>query len=139
MRDQTIFWIIISIVSFVIELLTPTFFFLSIAFAGIFAWLVSLISNSIIIEIVVFLVFFFIFFYFLRPVLYKNKKDKFNSELLIGQSFYAKADIDDKQGTIIINGSLWQARSENSQLINKGEKVSIVRIDGNKLIVTKDI
>ncbi|MGD1822557.1 MAG: NfeD family protein [Pleomorphochaeta sp.] len=137
MKNFTLFWIILSIVSFVIELMTPTFFFLSVAFGALFAWLVSFAVDSLVIEIIVFLVFFFIFFYFLKPVLYKNRKEKFNSELMIGKILYTKEDIDDQKGVLELNGSNWQARSETG-LIEKDCKVKIVRIDGNKLIVTKE-
>ncbi len=138
MKDASTFWIVISIVSFIIELLTPTFFFLSIAFAGIFAWLISFLVDSILVQVLTFLVFFFVFFYFIKPVLYKNKKDKFNSELMVGKSYYANEDIDDKKGSILINGSIWQSRCEEG-LIEKDSKVKILRTEGNKLIVTKDI
>lgn len=138
MKDASTFWIVISIVSFIIELLTPTFFFLSIAFAGVFAWLISFVIGSMIVQVVTFLVFFFIFFYFIKPVLYKNQKDKFNSELMVGQIYYANEEISDKKGSILINGSIWQSRSEEG-IIEKDSKVKVLRIEGNKLFVTKDI
>jgi len=137
MRDFTLFWIILSIISFVIELMTPTFFFLSVAFGALFAWLISFIIDSLVLQIIVFLIFFVVFFYFLKPILYKGRKEKFNSELLISKIFYAKDTIDDKSGTLIINGSIWQARSYDS-VIKKNSKVKIIRIEGNKLIVTKE-
>lgn len=138
MKDQTLFWIILSIVSFVIELMTPTFFFLSVAFAGIFAWIVSFVTNILAIQIIVFLLFFFLFFYLLKPILYKNRKEKFNSELLIGKELYTKEEITDQKGQLNINGSKWQARCEKG-IIEENSKVKIIRIDGNKLIVTKEI
>lgn len=138
MKDASNFWIVISIVSFVIELMTPSFFFLSIAFGGVFAWLISFVVESMLIQVLVFLVFFFIFFYFIKPILYKNKKDKFNSELLVGQVHYANEDISDNKGSVLINGSIWQARCENG-IIEKGTKVKVLKLDGNKLVVTKEM
>ncbi len=137
MKDFTLFWIILSIISFVIELMTPTFFFLSVAFGALFAWLISFIIDSLVIQIIVFLLFFIVFFYFLKPILYKGRKEKFNSELLISKTFYTKETIDDKSGTLNINGSIWQARSYDC-VIKKNSKVKIIRIEGNKLIVTKE-
>lgn len=138
MKNAEFFWIVISIVCFIIELLTPTFFFLSITFAGLFSWLSSFFIDSILIQVIIFLIFFLVFFFFIRPVLYKNKKEKFNSELLIGKILYAKEDINEEKGSINLDGSIWQARSEKG-LIEKGSKVSVLRIDGNKLIVTKEM
>lgn len=137
MKDISLFWIILGIISFVIELMTPTFFFLSVAFGALFAWLSSLIIDMLAIQIIVFLLFFIVFFYFLKPILYKNRKEKFNSELLISKVFYTKVLIDDQNGQLEINGSIWQARS-NEGSIEKDSKVKIMRIDGNKLIVTKE-
>lgn len=137
MENQTLFWIILSIVSFVIELMTPTFFFLSIAFAGIFAWLISFLTEFLLIQIIVFIIFFISFFYFLKPILYKKRKGKFNTEILIGKVIYSKEEISDQKGQLVIYGSTWQARCEDGT-IEKDSKVKIIRIDGNKLIVIKE-
>jgi membrane protein implicated in regulation of membrane protease activity len=137
MKDASFFWIIISIISFVVELITPTFFFLSIAFAGVFAWLISFLVDSLIIQVLTFLVFFLIFFFLIKPVLYKNKNEKFNSDLLIGKIVFVREDISDKKGSVDLNGSIWQARSEVG-VISKDSKVLVKRLDGNKLVVTKE-
>ena len=57
---------------------------------------------------------------------------------MVGKEYYANEPISDIHGSHLIYGSIWQARCADD-LIEKDSKVKILRIDGNKLIVTKDI
>lgn len=131
-------WIIIAIACFFIELITPTFAFLSISFGAIFGWLTSLLTDNLLIQLIIFLIAFLIFFIKLRPILYKKDNTKFNKDLLIGNVVIANTLISDSEGTVKMNGSIWQARCIKDETIDKGEKIIIVQIDGNKLIVTKE-
>lgn len=131
-------WLIIAIVCFALELLTPSFSFLSITFGALFAWLTALITNNIIIQLIIFLIAFAIFFIKLRPLIYKNNKEKFNIESWINTTVYANSIITSTSGTVKKDGSFWQARSKNDTTFDKGEKLRIIEIVGNKLIVTKD-
>jgi membrane protein implicated in regulation of membrane protease activity len=119
--------------------MTPTFSFLSITFGAIFGLLTSLITDNIFIQLVIFLIAFAIFFIKLRPLIYKNDKEKFNIESWIGTNVYSDSVITTTSGTVNKNGSIWQTRSENGETFEKGEKLIIKNIDGNKLIVTKDV
>ncbi|MBK5200766.1 MAG: NfeD family protein [Spirochaetaceae bacterium] len=131
-------WIIIAIVCFFIELITPTFAFMSISFGAIFGWLTSLITNSLLIQLIVFFIAFLIFFIKLKPLIYKKDHTKFNTDLLIGNIVIANSTISESEGTVKMNGSIWQARCNENTTIDKDERIIIVQIDGNKLIVTKE-
>jgi membrane protein implicated in regulation of membrane protease activity len=132
-------WITIAIVCFVLELMTPTFSFLSITFGAIFGWLTSLIIDNVVIQLVIFLIAFAIFFIKLKPLIYKKNKEKFNIEAWIGTNVYSDSVITSTSGTIKKDGSFWQTRSEEDETFEKGEKLIIKKIVGNKLIVTKDV
>lgn len=132
-------WIIIAIVCFVLELMTPTFSFLSITFGAIFGLLTSLVTDNIVIQLVIFLIAFAIFFIKLRPLIYKKDKEKFNIASWIGTNIYSDSAITPTSGTVRKDGSIWQTRSEDGKTYEKGEKLTIKKIDGNKLIVTKDV
>lgn len=131
-------WIIIAIICFLIELITPTFSFFSISFGAFFGWVTSLITDNIFIQLSIFILAFLIFFIKLRPILYKNNNTNFNKDSLIGNIAKANSLISDSKGTIKMNGSLWQARCSRDTSIEKGENVIILKIEGNKLIVAKE-
>lgn len=139
MISITYIWLIIALVCFVLELLTPTFSFLSVTFGALFAWLFSLFTDNLVIQLIVFLVAFAIFFIKLRPLIYKHSpKAKFNSDSLVGKVEFAATPITVESGTVRMDGTVWQARCIDEECtIEKGSKVVINKIDGNKLVVTK--
>lgn len=139
MINVSYIWLIIAIVCFVLELMTPTFSFLSVTFGAIFAWLTSLVTDNTVIQLIIFLLAFALFFMKLRPLIYKHSKEKFNIESWIGTSVYSNSIITTNSGTVKKDGSIWQTRCENEEIIEKGQKLIIIKIDGNKLIVTKDV
>ncbi|MCD7787735.1 MAG: NfeD family protein [Firmicutes bacterium] len=62
-----------------------------------------------------------------------------NADRVIGDTAIVTSKIinDEGEGEVKINGQLWTARSSDGDEIEKGEKVSILRIEGVKLIVSK--
>ena len=67
----------------------------------------------------------------------KFRKVDTNSGRLVGQTGVVVQEIRnlDAAGQVKIQGSVWSARSENGEVIPQDKKVSIVRIEGVKLIV----
>jgi membrane protein implicated in regulation of membrane protease activity len=118
--------------------MTPTFSFISITFGAIFGWLTSLVTDNVVIQLIIFLIAFAIFFIKLKPLIYKNNKEKFNIESWIGTTVISDSVITSTSGTIKKDGSIWQTRSEDGTTYEKGEELIIKKIDGNKLIVAKD-
>ena len=56
-----------------------------------------------------------------------------------GKILTAETRIDGtKNGTVKLYADLWKARTEDASVIEAGEKVRIVRIEGNTLIVSKN-
>ncbi|MFA7107510.1 MAG: NfeD family protein [Sphaerochaetaceae bacterium] len=130
-------WLVLAIVFFFIELITPAFFFLSLSAGAFVSFLLSLLWNNLTIQLLLFVAVFIIFFIYLKPVIYKKDgKEKFNAIAMIGTVAVAAEDIDHLKGTVKLNGSIWQARCMQEEL-KKGNEVVIQRIDGNKLIVIK--
>ena len=57
--------------------------------------------------------------------------------MVIGKEAHVTEDIDNLMGTGAVKclGKEWSARSENGEVIAKGEIVTVVKIEGVKLIV----
>ena len=67
----------------------------------------------------------------------KFRKVDTNSGRLVGQTGVVVQEIRnlDAKGQVKIQGSVWSARSENGEVIPQDKKVSVLRIEGVKLIV----
>lgn len=136
--------IILGILFFIIELITPTFG--GIAIAGVISLFIGSvilvspdspygdISLSVIIPTVVFSAIFFLIVSYLGMKA-QREKPKTGQESLLGKDGVAHTDIDELQGYVMIDGELWKAFSEKK--IKKGSRVRIVQIDGLTLKVER--
>jgi len=126
-------WQILSIcgISFLLlEIFTPSMFFLNFALASFITAVISVWLKDPYILAIIFFVFSFVSFIFLRPVLIKkfNKSNEtgINSKY-IGQTAKAETEITKNAGVISIYGERWEARSVNDSIIPQGSEVKIVR------------
>ena len=78
-----------------------------------------------------------------RPLVKKfskrERKQATYLELIVGQTGIIEEEIDNdrSQGAVKVKGIIWNARSENGEIIPKDTRVQVQSIDGNKLFVTK--
>ena len=132
--------LVVGIFFVLLEVFTPSMFYLNFALAGLICAPISLFYSNIYGLIVIFCVLSFISFIFLRPILIK----KFNKDTetgiqskYIGQVVKAQEDISDSQGVISIYGERWDARCANGEFIPKGSSVKIVRNESIIMYVSK--
>ena len=136
-------WEIIAIcgIAFVIlEVFTPSMFFLNFALAAFLTSAVSVFVKTPSILIILFVVLSFISFLFLRPILVKKfvkSKETGIDNKYIGQTVNAEENITSTEGVIAIYGERWDARSENGEFIEKGSQVKIVRNESIIMYVEK--
>ncbi len=137
-----IIFLIISLVCFVVEIYTPTMFFLNFAVAGIVCTLLALFTENYNILVPIFTALSIIFVLFLRPLLNinpnKEKKHSFESQY-IGQTATAITDISAFSGRLKIYDEDWEARTseDNNTEIKKGSKVKIVSHNDLTMFVEK--
>lgn len=134
------FWIILAIIFLIGELLTGGFYLLSIGIGAIAAAILNHLQYNITSQIIAFILITVIFILISRPLYGKLNRNavikKSNTERLIGLKAKATEDIDShKIGTINVNGEIWKATSD--EMIEKGEEVEIIDIEGVKLKVKK--
>ena len=106
-------------------------------------FLASLIGGPLWLQITLFIVVSFILLVFTRPAaarLLNKKVEKTNVESLPGQKAVVLQEINNLQGTgqVRINGLEWTARSLNDQIISKDAVVTVVTVEGVKLIVEEE-
>ncbi len=136
-------WLIISIVFFIIEILTPgVFLFSCFSIGALVAMVVSFFNNSMLLQCSVFTVVSIISIYLLKPFLMKVLTPltiKSNIDSIIGQSGIVIEDIKGNKtmGIVKVNNELWRAIAEEDEFIQKDTEVVVTKVEGVHLIVKK--
>jgi len=142
--------IIIAVLLFIAEVLTPTFGILTTGGA------VCLIIGALILPkgpllvnlqwftdflviIIGIAAAFAAFFFFAMGAVLKTRKRRaqVGAEELIGKVTKAETEINEDGGTIKLRGEIWNARTLAGELIKEGEKVEIIDREGLTLIVKR--
>lgn len=137
-------WIILGIVFVIIEIFDPAFFFIALGVGAIATGLLSLlhlVEASIPLQIIIFAALSFIAFLFTRKLgkrVLRNVGDETNVYALKGKIGYiTKAIPAEGKGYAKIGGEEWTAVSTDDKPICVNTKVTVIDIEGNKLIVSK--
>ncbi len=135
-----ILWLIILVVFGLLEAATVSL--VSIWFAGgaLIALLVSLFSDSLLAQCIVFLAVSALCLALVRPIAkthFSPRLHPTNADRFIGEEAVVTETIDNlsASGQAKISGQVWTARSETDEPIPLGTTVTVLRIEGVKLIV----
>ena len=103
------------------------------------ALILSAFSVALWIQCLVFVLVSFLLLIFLRKLLTKflqTEEEKTNTESFIGNKYTLTKEITEgENGKILINGVEWVVATENETSHKAGEKVIVIKIKGNRLIV----
>lgn len=127
---------IISIALFILEIFTPTMFFLGLAIAALLTALISVWYNNIYGLVIAFVVLAVIVSIFIKPILNKNTSAECQTGIegkYIGKTAKVESDITKDSGVISIYGERWEARVESDDIIPAGSEVRIIK--NNSLIM----
>ena len=133
-------WLIAAGVFLVLEMFTMGFLVFWLSLGCVLAALVSLITDSVIIQTAVFVFSSGLLIVATKPLVKKfTEKDnaKTNVYSLAGKKAIVIEAIDWKTGSgqIKIEGQVWSAKTEEQVNIEKGTEVEIIRIEGVKAFV----
>jgi len=141
MIDVWMIWIIAGVICMIIEIFTPTFFFMSFGIGAIVTGILSLLIKNVPIQFLLFAIITFLVFINLRKF---NKKfitkttKETNIFALKNKTGFVTSDIKhNKKGYVKIGGEEWSAISKDGSEINEGEEVVVNSVEGNKLIVSR--
>ena len=129
---------ICGIVFILLEIFTPTMFFLNFAVASFVTAVVSLFTTSIPVLVLTFFILSFLSFVFLRPLLLhgKNKDNDTGVEgKYIGKTAKVVEDVSKTAGAIKIYDEKWNARVEDETVIPAGSEVIIIKNDSLMMYV----
>ena len=121
---------ICGIAFLILEMFTPSMFFLNFSLASFICAVLSLYTKNPYVLVIAFFIFSFVSFIFLRPIiikkLSKSQETGINSKY-IDKIAKAETEITGSSGVISIYGERWEARSENDAVIPQGSEVKIIR------------
>ncbi|MBR3302683.1 MAG: NfeD family protein [Bacteroidales bacterium] len=135
-------WLIVALLFFVIEILTTGVAVICFSFGALASMIVALCGGNLTFQVIIFAFVSLLSLIFLRPMLVKlfykkgKKEIKTNVDALIGRIGVVSETIDfaKNQGRVAVDGDDWKAVSQDDSVIEKGEKVEIVKIES--IIVT---
>lgn len=133
-------WAVLMIAFVIVELITPQLVCIWFAVGSLGALITAALNAQLWLQILIFLVISAIMIIVSRPLYRKFIKTKLvptNSDRVIGETAVVTESIDNIQakGSVKVQGQLWTARSENGEVIPEGSQVTVIRIEGVKLIV----
>lgn len=140
---ENIWYIWLSLAVFFLIIESMTVEIISIYFTGgaLVSMALSLLGVPLEWQILTFCVVSILLIIFTRPIVsryLKRNESKTNVDTLIGDvATVTKEILPDERGEVKIKGQYWLAVSANNDIIELGCKVSILAIEGAKLIVKK--
>lgn len=138
---QIICWGVFIILAFYIETLSMDLTSVWFGFGAIGGLITAVFTSVLVIQLSVFAVISLILVLLTRPLAKKYLKTntiKTNADSLIGQTTKIIVDIlPGERGEVKIEGKIWTAYTDQSETLSKDSKVTIIAINGNKLMVRK--
>lgn len=137
-------WLVVALAFLFAELNTPgIFFFVSFAVGSICASVLAFMGYSFFLQCVLGLAVSLISFFMMRKFLKRTKMSEVeygtaitNIDALVGRQGLVLGDIEPHgKGQVKVGGEVWRASAEGDATLAKGEIVSVLRVEGNTIIV----
>lgn len=132
-------WLSVFVITVVIEFITVEFVSVWFSIASIPALILALFNQNPWLQLIVFFLLSILLLAITRPLVVKYLRRNIvdtNVDAYVGKTAIVTSTINEiEAGHVKFEGLIWTAVS--SEMIQKGSKVRILAIEGNKLIVTK--
>ena len=130
----TVIWIAILIGGVAIEVATLNLVSIWFAVGGLAAFIALSLGAGFLVQLIVFAIVSAIMLGLIRPL---AKGAKTNADRIIGQFATVTEQISNasNKGQIKVSGQIWSAKSDDGKVINEGETVKIIAIQGVKAVV----
>ena len=135
-----VFWIVAFVVFLVFEAATAGLSSIWFALGALVALLLAAFGVTLWVQILSFFVVSIVTLILTRPLVLKyvnNKTTATNADRAVGEEGVVVERIDNllSEGAVLLDGKVWTARSEQGELIEKDTLVTVLRIEGVKLIL----
>ena len=135
------FLCVVGIAFVILEIFTPSMFFLNFALAAFITAGITLITLNKFALVLAFFLLSFLSFVFLRPMLLRRNSKETETGIegkYIGKTAKVIEEVGANGGVITIYGERWEARSLDEQIIPVGDDVKIVNNDSLVMFVEKE-
>lgn len=135
-------WLIAAGIFLIAEIITSGFLVFWLSISALITMIVSFFTDNLIIQSSVFLISSIILILATKPLTKKffspKNTNKTNAYSIIGKQAIVVQEINPEKGIgqIKVNKEVWSAMSEENTIISQDSKVTILKIDGVKAIVT---
>ena len=134
-------FIIVGLISLILEMVAPSMFFLNLAAAGFLTAIIAIFVTNWVNLTLIFIFLSVLAIIFLRPVLIKHQKSKEKETGMegkyIGKIVKVKEPVGKFSGAITIYDERWEARCDTEEPIPEGSEVRIVNYDSLVLTVER--
>lgn len=134
-------WLGLLVIFMIFEGATTALVTIWFALGSLAAVITSFITDNVFIQAAVFLAVSVITLLVARPLVRNHKKRAVatNADSVIGKLAVITEEVNNIQnsGALYIDGKVWTARSESGEVLPVDTPVTVVRIEGVKLIVKK--
>ena len=137
-------WLILCGVFLLIEIFNISFLLIWPGIGAFLAFITSLLTDSVEIQITVFVISTTLMIIFMKPLvkkIFKNKDNiKTNSDAIVGKKGVVIKEIKplEQNGQVKVAGELWSAITNDETEIAINEVIKVIKVEGVKLVVTKD-
>ncbi|WMJ82360.1 NfeD family protein [Clostridium sp. MB40-C1] len=140
MWSKLILWIVVAVFAIAIDIFTSSFLFVWFGIGGIVAIILTVLHFPFLIQFIAFIATSLVLLAIGYPIVKKAIKNTIvitptMEEEYIGKEFISNYNIKDK-ANIKFKGIYWTVKNIGEN-INKGDKVVVLAIEGNKLVVKK--
>ncbi|ADK13763.1 MULTISPECIES: NfeD family protein [Clostridium] len=137
-----ILWTVIGLVALFVDMVTSAFLFVWFTIGAIAAIVAGILKYSFIVQLVVFLAVSIVLTAVCYPIVKKNIKKSIKPTLLREKTYVGKKVTIDKEmeknNGIRIDGVYWNIKNEG-YTIKDGDTVKIIGMEGNKVIIKKEM
>lgn len=141
MEYAIVIWAGLIVLFTIVEALTLGLTSIWFAVGALGALIASALGFGLAVQLVIFLIVAFVLSYYTRPIakkIFKVGENKTNIDALIGKTGFVTMTIEERVlGQVKLNGQIWTAKAQGHEVINVGEDVEVLAIEGVKLIVKR--
>ena len=136
-----IIWVIILAAFIIAEAATAQLVSIWFVAGSAVSLIISIFQGPVWLQVAAFIIVSGLTLIFTRPIVRKLKvkeEPKLNNDRHIGKVAVVTKEINNtkSEGSVKLEGMDWSARSDSGAVIPQGESVTVLRIEGVKLIVT---
>jgi membrane protein implicated in regulation of membrane protease activity len=142
MNYMPFFWIAVIVLSVIWEAMTATLVAVWFMPSALIATVLSFFNVPIFVQILVFAILSALFIIFSKTIFNKTLRLRYtptNADTVIGENAVVTEEICnlENRGLVKVRGQIWSARSADGTVLAPGEIVSVISIEGVKLICRK--